>query len=74
MSAFDRFKQLFTDEQNTQDSIHNHDNLLRPLFYMLVVAFAIILIVLVIDFAFGLNDSSKLGPFGDFFGGMLNPI
>jgi hypothetical protein len=41
---------------------------------MLVAASVAIVSILAVDVVYGLGDSSKLGAFGDFFGGVLNPV
>jgi hypothetical protein len=71
---YSAFKQLFIDEVNDEIAVEANANLLRPLFAALVIAGGAVVFILIVDLAFGLRDESKLGTFGDFFGGMLNPI
>jgi hypothetical protein len=71
MTLYSLFKQLFVDKQNTESSVGEHENLLLFLFWLLILA----TISAVIVFVIGLTmDASKIGYFGDFFGGILNPI
>lgn len=71
---YSAFNQLFVDEVNDEAAVEANSNLLRPLFIALLAAGGAVIVILALDLIFGLSDSSKLGPFGDFFGGMLNPI
>ena len=68
------FKRLFVDDFNDEASVESNANLLRPLFLALIAATVAVLLVLMVDLVFGFTENSKLGQFGDFFGGMLNPI
>ena len=69
------FRRLFVDAQNSETAVEQHSSLLKPLFWMLVAAVATSLIVLVIDiWVHSKNTTTSLGTFGDFFGGVLNPI
>lgn len=73
--SYIRFKSLFIDRQNTIEDVNQHDNLTKPLFWMLVLAVVAAALLLAIDL-YGLKDGTgtSLGTFGDFFGGVLNPI
>lgn len=71
---YSAFTQLFIDEVNDKAAVEASSNLLRPLFIALLAAGGSVMVILVLDLIFGLSKDSVLGPFGDFFGGMLNPI
>ncbi len=73
-NLYSAFKGLFVDEVNDEAAVESNANLLRPLFFSLLIASGAVLLVLAVDLVFGLREDSNLGPFGDFFGGMLNPI
>ncbi|OGA57253.1 MAG: hypothetical protein A2710_24340 [Burkholderiales bacterium RIFCSPHIGHO2_01_FULL_64_960] len=74
MIFYAAFKKLFVDESSDETALDDHANLLRPLFRALLIAASAVVVVLVLDLIFGLTSGSMLGPFGDFFGGVLNPI
>lgn len=71
---YKRFRLLFIDSQNTETAIDQHSNLLKPLFWILVVAGATSLTVFVADLWMHQKGADWLGTLGDFFGGVLNPI
>ncbi|WP_409784182.1 putative phage abortive infection protein [Acidovorax sp.] len=71
---YSAFKRLFIDDVNDEAAVEANENLLRPLFFALLIASGAVVFILALDLIFGLTSESKLGPFGDFFGGMLNPI
>ena len=71
---YGQFRLLFVDSQNTEASVDQHANLVKPLFWMLIVAGATSLIVFSVDLWFHPKTAASLGTFGDFFGGVLNPI
>jgi hypothetical protein len=71
---YGKFRLLFVDSQNSEASVDQHANLVKPLFWMLIVAGATSLIVFAVDFWIHPKVAASLGTFGDFFGGVLNPI
>lgn len=76
-NLYQRFNKLFVDKQNTVDDVNQHRNLTKPLFWMLLFAVIAMLVLIAIDFYILKKDSissTALGTFGDFFGGVLNPI
>jgi hypothetical protein len=72
--AYIAFRMLLLDPDERADIAASIDRVGRPLFVVLAIATTCIVIVLIIDLAFGLDADSKLGIFGDFFGGVLNPL
>ncbi len=73
-SLYSSFRALFIDPDEPQDSSAAVDRIAKPLFRALLVAAGCIVVVLAIDLRYGLVEGSNLGPFGDFFGGVLNPV
>lgn len=71
---YERFTRLFADAKNTEVLVAQHAHLLRPLFWILIAAVAIAVIVFAIDIWLHPKVTASLGTFGDFFGGVLNPI
>ena len=69
-----RFRLIFVDSQNSDVAVDQHSNLIKPLFWMLIVAAVTALIVFIIDIWIHPKEASSLGTIGDFFGGVLNPI
>ncbi|OEC42818.1 putative phage abortive infection protein [Aeromonas sp. DNP9] len=66
------FKKALVDNQDPSQS---DESLLRSLHLMLVVGIFLLLIAIVVDLVFNIfSISGKLGVFGDFLGGTLNPI
>jgi hypothetical protein len=64
---------MFSDSRYPNGLIDESDNLIRPLFWLLITAAAVLISV----FLFGYHnrsDTASLGTFGDFVGGALNPI
>lgn len=59
------FESIFTSDDEKQ--------LLKILYYMLVIAALAAIFILGLNFYFG-SISKEVGQFGDFFGGMLNPL
>lgn len=59
------FEAIFTSDDEKQ--------LLKILYYMLVVAAFAAIFILGLNFYFG-SITEEVGQFGDFFGGMLNPV
>lgn len=57
--------------------IGNNIKIERRLYKVFVTAFVIVLSIFIVEALLTISDKemlTKLGPFGDFFGGMLNPI
>ena len=71
---YTKFLRLFADAQNTEASIDEHSNLVKPLFWILIIAGATTLCVFAIDVWIHPKAATSFGTFGDFFGGVLNPI
>ena len=64
------FRLLFVDAKNSEAAVDQHANLVKPLFWMLIIAGATALIVFAIDFWLHSKGTTSLGTFGDFFGGV----
>lgn len=64
-ALYPRFEAIFTSDDEKR--------LLKILYYMLVIAAATATFLLALNFYFG-SITKEVGQFGDFFGGMLNPV
>lgn len=73
---YSAFQTIFVDEEMDAEAVRKHENLVKPLFRLLISAMLVAVGILVIDLlniAFFVQER-QLGPFGDFFGGVVNPV
>jgi len=76
--AYSIFQGIFIDDEMDFHQVKQHEKLIKALFFLTILAVGIgISAMLVNTFAFIFfppDSGRELGPFGDFFGGIVNPI